>query len=437
MRVTANKCMLGMLLGMLGGLCLSAHVLANNDDTKPQSEPPLIVTPITPNTPMTPVAPGNPANTPKPADLPGSSPVTAPGNTPGIDVAPPSDRVVGGRFTLLLPIKSDTFGEAAEAVRQGFLAAYEQDKAGVTVNVLETSDVPEEVVSDYTNALAVSDVMIGPLTRSCAAAIADSGAVRLPTISLAQSEVDADSDAPVTMPPLMLSMGLSAEDEARQIASWMAANKVTGKTYAISTSAPWQRRAAKAFAARQRQRGMDTSVFELGSSSGYLSAADLANLKKQAATDKPAAVFLALTTAQARQVRELIGGDAVMYGTSQLNPVSLSDRATADRLFGMNGVRLLDIPWQLEADHSAVMVYPRLVVPVDKKRSTDMDRLYALGIDAYRVARLVAMQRKQFELDGVTGKLIVGFNKNGVHFDRVEAQAIFRDGIATALDDGH
>lgn len=338
---------------------------------------------------------------------------------------------------MLLPLKSDTFGEAADVVRQGFMAAYEQDKAGVSVKVIETSDNPEEVVSDYTNALATSDIMIGPLTRSCAAAIADSGAVRLPTISLAQAEVDVDSDAPVAMPPLMLSMGLSSEDEARQIANWMATNKVNGKTYVVSTSAPWQRRAAKAFVARQHSRGQEPILFELGSSSGYLSAADLANLKKQAAADKPAAVFLALTTSQARQVRELIGADAVMYGTSQLNPMSLDDRATADRVIGMNGVRLLDLPWQLQADHTAVMVYPRLVVPVDKKRSTDMDRLFALGIDAYRVARLVALQRKQFELDGVTGKLIVGFNKDSAHFERIETQAIIRDGIATALDDGH
>ncbi len=407
------------MLGMLSGLSLPAHAQANND-TKPQSEPPLIVTPIT--------SPGNPVNPPQPAGQAGI--------VPPADVAPP-EKVVGGRFTLLLPIKSDTFGEAADAVRQGFMAAYEQDKAGVTVNVIETSDVPEEVVSDYTNALGMSDIMIGPLTRSCAAAIADSGAVRLPTISLAQAEVDVDSDAPVSMPPLMLSMGLSAEDEARQVVNWISANKVTGKIYAISTSTPWQRRAARAFAARERQRGVEPVVFELGSSSGYLSAADLANLKKQATSDKPGAAFLALSTSQARQVRELIGGDAVMYGTSQLNPVSLSDRATADATIGMNGVRLLDIPWQLEADHPAVMVYPRLIVPVDKKRSTDMDRLYALGIDAYRVARLVAMQRKQFELDGVTGKLIVGFNKDSAHFERIEAQAIFRDGIATALDDGH
>jgi outer membrane PBP1 activator LpoA protein len=424
MRVTAIKWMLGGLLGTLCGLSLPTHALANNDDTKPQSEPPLIVSPIG--------NPGNPVNPAKPVDRAG----TAPGAVPGIEVAPP-DRIAGGRFTLLLPIKSDTFGEAADSVRQGFMAAYEQDKAGVTVNVIETTDVPEEVVSDYTNALSATDIVVGPLTRRCAAAIADSGAVRLPTISLAQSEVDGDSDTSVSMPPLMLSMGLSSEEEARQIANWMAANKVTGKTYVISTSTPWQRRAAKAFAARQHERGADPVVVELGSSSGYLSAADLANLKKQAATDKPSAVFLALSIAQARQVRELIGTDAVMYGTSQLNPVSLDDRATADRLMGMNGVRLLDIPWQLQADHPAVMVYPRLVVPVDRKRSTDMDRLYALGIDAYRVARLVAMQRKQFELDGVTGKLTVGFNKDSAHFERVEAQAIFRDGIATALDDGH
>jgi len=424
MRVTANKWMLGMLLCMFSGLAPSINALANSDDTKPQSEPPLIVTPMVP-----PGNPNGPVNPPKPADQAVVVPAT--------DVALPPERVVGGRFTLLLPIRSDTFGAAADAVKQGFMAAYEQDKAGVTVNVIETSDVPEEVVSDYTNALSVSDIMIGPLTRSCAAAVADSGAVRLPTISLAQAEVDVDSDAPVTMPPLMLSIGLSAEDEARQIASWMAVNKANGKTYVVSTSAPWQRRAAKAFAARQQQRGLSPVIFELGSSSGYLSAADLANLKKQAANDKPAAVFLALTTSQARQVRELIGADAVMYGTSQLNPMSLDDRATADRVIGMNGVRLVDIPWQLEADHPAVMVYPRLVVPADKRRSPDMDRLYALGIDAYRVARLVAMQRKQFELDGVTGKLTVGFNTDTTHFERTEPQAIFRDGVATALDDGH
>jgi len=36
----------------------------------------------------------------------------------------------------------------------------------------------------------------------------------------------------------------------------------------------------------------------------------------------------------------------------------------------------------LQADHAAVMIYPRQVIAADQKRSADMERLYALGIDA-------------------------------------------------------
>jgi outer membrane PBP1 activator LpoA protein len=177
-------------------------------------------------------------------------------------------------------------------------------------------------------------------------------------------------------------------------------------------------------------------MVELGSAEGYLSASDLAQLKKQLTTEKPGATFLALTAEQARQVRGLIGTDAVSYGTAQLNPLALADWTTAERVPDLNGVRLLDIPWQLQADHPAVMIYPKLLVPADKKRSADLERLYALGIDAYRVARLVAVHRQQFELDGVTGRLIVGFNKAGVHFERVEPQAMYRDGLVSLVERG-
>jgi len=206
--------------------------------------------------------------------------------------------------------------------------------------------------------------------------------------------------------------------------------------FAVSTSAAWQRRAAKAFVAKGRTYGLDPVTVELGSTDGFLSASDMAQLKKQVVEEKPNAVFCALNADQARQARGLFGSEVAVYGTSQLNPLALSDWHAADRLLDMNGVRLLDIPWQLEADHPAVMIYPRMVVAVDKKRSADLERLYALGIDAFRVARLVAMHRKQFELDGVTGRLIVGFNKDTVHFARIEPQAIYREGLVVSLGDG-
>jgi outer membrane PBP1 activator LpoA protein len=337
------------------------------------------------------------------------------------------------RFALLLPLRSESLGRAAQAVRAGFLAAYEREKNGVAVTVVETGDTPEEVVAGYTHALAANDIVIGPLTRAAAAAIAKSGAVRKPTISLTQSNAEGEA---LPLPPLMLAMGLSVEDEARQIAVWIAAGKPTGKVCVIATGAAWQRRAAKAFAAKAQLQGLDADMVELGSASGYLSVSDLAQFKKRMLAEKPGAVFAALDTAQAQQVREAIGIDIAIYGTAQLNPLALPDWETAERMPDMNGVRFLDIPWQLQADHAAVMIYPRIVVPAAQKRSADMERLYALGIDAFRVARLVAAQRRQFEIDGVTGKLTIGFNKESAHFERIEPHAIYRDGAVVPLADG-
>lgn len=405
-RVSAKVLMLGAILS---GLCLSATAITTDDDANPDKA------------------------------AVNSAAVRAE-TPPQITVSPPAgvsartDSALS-RFTLLLPLQSEILGDAANAVRAGFFTAYEHDRSGVAVTVVQTTEIPEEVLSSYTNALPNSDIVIGPLTRSSAAAIAESGAVRVPTISLTQSDVETDS-AP-HLPPLMLAMGLSVEDEARQIAGWVASDKHAGKVYAICTSAAWQRRAAKAFVAKGRSQGLEAVPVELGSAGGYLSAGDLAQLKKQTMAEKPGSIFFALNAEQARQVRESIGGDAVAYGTSQLNPLALPDWTTAERWPSMNGVRLLDIPWQLEADHPAVMIYPRMAVAADKRRSADLERLYALGIDAYRVARLVAAHNKQFELDGVTGKLRVGFGKDGVHFERVEPQAIYRDGAVMSMDDSH
>jgi len=329
------------------------------------------------------------------------------------------------RMTLLLPLKSTGLGAAANAVRAGFLAAYEKEKSGVAVNVVETSDLAEEIVSSYTNSLSSSDIMIGPLTRASAAAIAQSGAVRKPTISLTQSDVENASAAP--LPPLMLAMGLSVEDEARQMAGWMAAGKQAVKVWIVCTSTSWQRRAAKAFAAKAPMLGIDATLVELGSASGFLSAADLAQLKRQISAEK-ARLFVALDDEQTRQLREVIGVEMQINGTAQLNPFALMDWPTAKHSPELNGVRLIDIPWQLQADHPAVMIYPHIEIAADQKRSADLERLYALGIDAFRVARQIAAQRKQFEIDGVTGKLVVNFGKDKVNFERTEPFAIYRAG---------
>ena len=74
------------------------------------------------------------------------------------------------------------------------------------------------------------------------------------------------------------------------------------------------------------------------------------------------------------------------------------------------------------------MTYPRWVSNTDDKRTADMERLYALGIDAYRVAHEIVQRHTDFRLDGVTGQLKVHFDQTRAQFERILQQAVYRDG---------
>jgi outer membrane PBP1 activator LpoA protein len=80
-----------------------------------------------------------------------------------------------------------------------------------------------------------------------------------------------------------------------------------------------------------------------------------------------------------------------------------------------------------------VSAYPRRA---ENSRAPDLDRLYALGIDAYRVARELALRRgAPFTLDGVTGQLAV--DSGAATFTRTEAQVVYHDGLFEPVADGH
>lgn len=336
------------------------------------------------------------------------------------------------RIALLLPLRSEALGRAADVVRAGFMASYERSSGDrIAVEVLETGDSTQEVLSAYNIAVSDYDIVVGPLSRSGAAIVAQRGRVTKPTITLTQADGAGEPDA--ALPPKMLPIGLSVEEEARQAAAWAADDNPGARAFVISTNIAWQRRAAKAFAAQWQRQGQGLETMELTLSGGYLSAAGVVQLLKRIHAERPGLVFAALDASQARQLREAIGTDIPVYGTSQLNPLALPDWPTSDPLPDMNGVRLVDMPWQLVTDHPAVMIYPRLVVNADQRRSADMERLYALGIDAYRVAREIALNQTVFEIDGVTGKLTIDLGARPARFERTQSHAVYQDGVVVPL----
>lgn len=336
------------------------------------------------------------------------------------------------RIALLLPRRSESLAQVADAVRSGFMAAYQYEPANIVVNLVETGDSAQDVLSGYLDAVMRNDIVVGPLTRSGATAIAQNGNVTKPTIALAQ--LDAADGVEMRLPTNMLVMGLSIEDEARQVADWLGARKTGLKAFAISTNASWQRRAVKAFTTEWRHLGLTSEAMELGMTGSFINANALVQLKKRIQTEKPALIFVALDAAQTIQLRLAIGGDVPLVGTSQLNPLALADWAGADKLMDLEGVRLLDMPWQLQSDHAAVMAYPHLTKTGEQRISPDIERLYALGIDAYRVAHNIAIKQNEFNLDGVTGKLAIRFGQGAPHFDRIMQPAIYRDGIVQPLE---
>lgn len=342
--------------------------------------------------------------------------------------APPAAGRV--RIGLLLPLRAPGLKAAAEMVRDGFMAAHERDGANVDLTLIETDDVAGDVSAAYRDAATRYDLVVGPLTRSAVGAVASGGAVSRPTIALAQPDPAADGS--LRLPAKLLAIGLSIEDEARQAARWADRQHGGRKALILSTNVTWQKRAARAFVNQWQHDGIVADMLELAASNGVIDGAALAQLKKRLHGDPPALVFVALDAPQAGQVRAVIGPELPLYGTSQLNTLNLAEIAGAEKQPALDGVHLVDLPWQLQPDHPAVMVYPHPLTIGVQRRSPDMERLYALGIDAFRIAAEIGAGRSAFIIDGVTGRLSVQFD--GIHpalFERIEPQATVTGGVAT------
>ena len=152
----------------------------------------------------------------------------------------------------------------------------------------------------------------------------------------------------------------------------------------------------------------------------------IGQLNSKIQNEAPNLIFAALDPFQTRQVRGVIGANVPFYGASSVNP-----RAVAgDSLPELDGMRMLDLPWVVQRDNATVMAYPRWS---GAALGPDMERLYALGIDAFRVTREIAQGRTAFELDGVTGKLSASFGNGNPQFTRVIPAAVYQAGTARPI----
>lgn len=354
-------------------------------------------------------------------------PPAAPIRTSPIELGPAGGRPLassvdragapGVRIALLLPLQSDALAQPAEAVRAGFMVGYERDRSGVTVNIIPTGDSAQATLDAYVRASEQNDIVVGPLARPAVAALATSGIVNRPTVALNHPQTGAP------LPRQMLVVGLSLEEEASQVADWAAAEQPGARALVLTGKTAWQQRLSGAFTARWAQLGLNNATVELPSSDGYVDPNALAELRARMQDDPPQLVFAALDAVQLRQVRSAIGTSLPTYGTASINP----GRDAAIPAPELEGVRILDLPWTVQPDHPLVASYPRWGGDTG---GFDMKRLYALGIDAFRIARELALRPTgSFELDGVTGRLSIDMGAAAPAFRRVETGTVYRGGV--------
>ena len=298
-------------------------------------------------------------------------------------------------IAVLLPLDSPVFGRAATHVRNGLSAAWSQSAAKGRINLrfIPVGDQPNDVIAAYNQALATgAQAIVGPLIRDQVTALANglalSAAVTVPTLAL--NIIDGDA----RLARNLFLFGLSTESEARQVAR-LALRDGHRRALVLAQPSVFSRRLQQAFIDAFAQGG--------GAIAGqHLAVTDLAamNRMRAAATSQDAdMVFIAADLPTARTVRPFLETKLPTYATSLLWSGPIDPNANID----LNGTHLLDMPWLLHPDHPAVMVYPRSQ-PV---LAPDNERLYALGIDAFRLAELAVEGGIQpgLSLDGVTGRI--------------------------------
>ncbi|GAB4466430.1 MAG: hypothetical protein OHK0044_06260 [Burkholderiaceae bacterium] len=325
-------------------------------------------------------------------------------------------------IALILPAQTTPFARVAETVRQGFFAAQSVSGTGATIQLVELEEGgPAQLAAALKSARdRGADIAVGPLTRDAVNAIGSGRvAAPLPLVTLNLPESD------VGLTPDVLAFGVSIELEARQIVAAalrelpmpppVGAPPATPRFMVIVGESPLARRMGNAFRDALREAGQAATLYPMRVTYDTLQA-----LADTVAAVRLDAVFLALEARDAAAVRPRLPPPLRLYATSQVNLGGAEAALLAPELEGVNFV---DMPWLLEPDHLAVVVHPK----PEQALSGELQRLYALGIDAFRLAIEWARGRRSFGLDGVTGALAVDRDRSA-RVQRVPSLAVFRNG---------
>ncbi|MFJ4197781.1 penicillin-binding protein activator [Pseudomonas sp. NPDC089534] len=323
------------------------------------------------------------------------------------------------KIALLLP-QDGPLASVGKALRDGFMAAhYQAQQAGQKPPAIEFYDSSRLTNLDEFYRKAQADgvqLVVGPLEKPLVKQLSTRPQLPITTLALNYSEGDQG-------PAQLFQFGLAAEDEAREVSRRARADGLHRAAVMVPRG-EWGDRVLRAFSQDWQANGGSIVATERVDQPVQLAQqiADMFQLRQSEARAKSLQnaagtnvaaqpsrrqdiefIFLAATPQQAQQIKPTLNfqyaGDVPVYATSHV----FSASGDVNQYNDMNGIRFCETPWLLDANDPL----RKQVTAQWPQAAGSLGRLYAMGVDAYRLAprlgQLKAMPDSRIE--GQSGSL--------------------------------
>lgn len=313
----------------------------------------------------------------------------------------------GGETVAVLLPESGRFAGAAGALRDGILAAHGADEQAKRpqVRFYDVRDAQSVPATVQRAAAEGASLVIGPLDKEAVDRLAAGAALPVPTLALNRVST---GQAP---PQNLFQFALAPEDEAEDVA-----NKAWEKGYrnalVLYPDGNWGSRVARGFQEQWAALGGKTAASQMYDPNGRGIPKSVASLLGASAERGDTAgagadfLFLVATSQTAReitpQIRNLAGGELPIYATSHVYGGRFDPKGDVNLV----GLYFVDIPW-LVAPPTGDALSREAMLNAHPKIQESYMRLYAMGIDAYRLAPRLGWlsQRPDAFMQGKTGTL--------------------------------
>ena len=302
------------------------------------------------------------------------------------------------RIALMLPF-SGRLEKVADAIQNGFLYAYYQDPDPVAdLEIINASSEPAEFNLQYEQAIQNgADFIVGPIDKDLIDLLQQRGELEVPTLTLNYGNDDGKAGLN------LYQFGLRPEDEAEQIADYAQAHD---KHHAIVLvpDTEWGYRLQRAFTKRfellggqvvgnaaypAKKNDYSTAIKSLlnVTTSNHRKSILQQVIKEQVRFEARRRqdvdmIFIAANSRQARLIKPQLkfhhAQDLPVYATSHIS----ASNGNPDDDRDLNEILFVDIPWMLNSRNSPDHKQVSRLWPDASQR---FSRLFALGIDAYRM----------------------------------------------------